>query len=256
MAHMLKRMLDRIALLAFLSLAPTAAWAVPFYQLDIAGGSYDTAHESIVTGATRFTLYAYATPRSLSEFELLLTRASSLSIAIDASSGAPGGDLGSLRVNGQLVHATGDMRFGVPPFEPGGGAASDPGDLAPHGIGETWFTQRDFTFSADQHSAIYDTAEHAGSGPRTGAGMLYAAFEFDTSGLAPGVSLHFDLYSTRTKNGDVDVLRFAPSSHDAGTIANAARPVPEPTAAAVFAIGFLTIAIGYGPRSSGRARAA
>lgn len=254
---MLKQMLDRIALVVLFSLAPCAAWAVPFYQLDIAGGSYDTVSESIVTGASRFTLLAYATPRSAAEFELLLTRPSSLSIAIGSSNGAPaGGDLGSFRVNGQLVHATGDMRFGVPPYELDGTAARDPGDLASHGLDETWFVQNDFVFSVDRRSGIYDTALHAGSGPRPGTGMLYTAFEFDTSGLAPGISLHFDLYSTRTKNGDVDILRFAPFSHDAGTIARSVRPVPEPTAAVVFGIGFLAIALGSGPRSSGRARTA
>lgn len=256
MAHMLKRMLDRFVLLVFFSLAPCVAGAVPFYQLDITGGSYDPVSETIVTGASHFTLLAYATPRSAAEFEALLARPSSLSIAIGSPTSAAGADLGSFRVNGQLVRATGDMRFGVPPYEPSGGAAQDPGDLASHGLGETWFLQNDFVFSAGRQSGVYDTALHAGSGPRAGTGMLYSAFEFDTSGLAPGLSLHFDLYSTRSKNGDIDVLRFAPFSHDAGTIANAARPVPEPTAAAVFGIGFLAIALGHGPRSGGRARTA
>jgi hypothetical protein len=250
---MLKRTLDRIALLVFFSLAPCAARAIPFYQLDIAGGSYDPVSESIVTGATRFTLFAYAKPRTADDLVLLLTQPSHLSIAIGASSGA--GDLGSFRVNGQVVLATGDMRFGVPPYEPGGGAAPDPGDLASHGLGETWFVQKDFLFSTTRQSALYDTAQHAGSGPRPGSGMLYTAFGFDTSGLAPGTSLHFDLYSTRTKNGDVDIANFAPFSHDASTIASRIRPVPEPTAALMFGIGFLAIAFAHGPRPSGRTRA-
>lgn len=251
---MLKRILDRVGLLVFFALAPAVAGAVPFYQLDIAGGSYDRTSESIVTASNRFTLLAYATPRNSNEFALMLTQPTSLSIAIETLGGVPGGDLGSFRLNGQIVRAPGDMRFGVPPFEPGGGAAPDAGDLGSHGLGETWFAQHDFVFAPARQSAIYDTAFQTGSGPRSGAGMLYTAFEIDTSGLAPGVSLHFDLYSTRTKNGDVDILRFAPFSHDATAIGSS--PIPEPTAALVFGVGFVAIALGHGPRSNGRTRSA
>lgn len=251
---MLDRMLNRIALLVFLCVAPSGAWAVPVYQLDIAGGFYDGVGESIVTDATRFTLFAYARPRNVTEFTSLLTRPSSLSIAIGSPGGASAGDLGSFRVNGELVRATADMRFGVPPYEPDGSVATDPGDLASHGLGETWFVQKDFFFESARQSAIYDTALHAGSGPRAGTGMLYSAFAFDLGGLAPGVSLHFDLYSTRLKNGDIDILAFAPFSHDAGTIARGVRPVPEPTAALVFGIGCLAIALGHGSRAGVRAR--
>jgi len=240
----LKRIRLVFAFLAALALAPAGARALPFYQLDVAGGRYDAATQTIVTSATRFTLYAYAAPESLAELAALM-QTTYLSISLTPATGPSAADLGSFRVDGRTILATGDMQFGVPPLEPGSRAGADPGDLADHA--PTFFTQESFRFSFFRQSARYDTALLAGSGPQAGFGMFYRAFEFDTSGLAPGVGLHFDLYSTRRGRGDIDIDRFAPFSHDAGTIpvavaTNDARPVPEPTAAAVFGIGIAAAA--------------
>jgi hypothetical protein len=240
----LKRIRFVFAFFAAVALAPAGARALPFYQLDIAGGRYDAATQTIVTSATRFTVYAYAAPESLAELAAL-TRTTYLSISLTPAAGPSAADLGSFRLGGTTIAATRDMRFGVPPLELGSAIGADPGDLAGHA--PTFFTEQAFHFSFFRQSARYDTALHAGSGPQAGWGMFYAAFELDTSGLAPGVGLHFDLYSTRRGRGDVDIDRFAPFSHDAGTTpvavaANVARPVPEPAAAAVFGIGIAAAA--------------
>jgi hypothetical protein len=55
--------------------------------------------------------------------------------------------------------------------------------------------------------------------------MYFASFDVDVSSLAPGHEIHFDLYNTSIKNGDIDVSKFAPFSHDAETNST---PVPEP----------------------------
>ena len=235
-------MLKRLALSAALLLTPAVTRAIPYYQLDIQGGHYDSSSETIVTEATHFTLYAYVDPRSAAARSAALRSPSYLSIALDPAQGAAGADLGSFTLNGQVIRATGDMRFGTPPFELDGSAAADAGDLASHGLYPTFFTQERFRFGLDHQSAAYDTALNAGSGPRPGTGMLYAAFELDTSALAPGVTLHFDLFSTRVRRGDTDILRLARSSYDAGTIAPVSRALPEPSTALLFGIGLLAAA--------------
>jgi len=67
--------------------------------------------------------------------------------------------------------------------------------------------------------------------------MYYVAFNVDKTALSSDVQLHFDTYTkvAGQRGTDKDIGIFAPFSHDAGTIPG--KPVPEPTAAMVFAIG-------------------
>lgn len=230
----MKRALFAFALALLVS---TAASAVPVLQLDIAGGTYDAADETIVTSADSFTVYAYATPSGNVRRSSIVGRTYYLSIALSPETNRSGADLGSFTVNGTVYDATGDMRFGVPPVEISGRAGNDSGDLSRHGIYATHFVQIPFTFRAANRSGEYDTAEDAGSGPIAGNDMYYAAFSIDKSLLADTHQLHFDLFSVRTSwFGDRDIDRFAPFSHDAATVpaAGVASPVPEPTAALIF----------------------
>lgn len=219
---------------------PVVASAAPLLQLDIAGGSYDAVTETIVTSDSSFTVYAYGTPqgRSSSARRAVLGRTMYLSIALTPETGPTDVVAGSFTVNGVTYQATADMTYGVPPIERDGTAGWDGGDLGRHGIYRTFFVEIPFVLSsASPRSGEYDTAEDAGQGPIAGNDMYYAAFEIDRAGLPAGYELHFDLYSVTTgRHGDRDVYAFAPFSHDAGTVPGG-RPVPEPTAALVFAVG-------------------
>ena len=48
--------------------------------------------------------------------------------------------------------------------------------------------------------------------------MYFAKFSVDKSLLDDAHELHFDLYSESVRNGDRDISKFAPFSHDAGTV--------------------------------------
>lgn len=224
-------------------LLSTAASAVPVLQLDIAGGRYDRSSETIVTSADAFTVYAYATPSGNVRSSSILGTTFYLSVALTPETNRNGANLGSFTVNGRTYLATQDMTFGVPPIETNGTAAHDGGDLGNHGVYSTHFVEIPFTFTAANRSGEYNTANSAGQGPIAGNDMYYAAFSVDKSLLSDSKQLHFDLYSVTARssggNGnrgtiDRDINRFAPFSHDAGTVAPPGAPVPEPTAALVF----------------------
>jgi hypothetical protein len=236
----MRRLIMRKLLAVFsLVLAPLSAAAVPTLQLDIAGGSYDSVSETIVTSDDAFTVYAYATPQGRTLTSSLTGRTHYLSIALTPKTGPDDVAAGSFTVNGTPYHATQDMTYGVPPVEESGLAGHDGGDLGGHDVYSTYFLEIPFQFTSAQRSGAYDTQEDPGQGPIAGDDMMYVSFEIDRSGLPAGYELHFDLYSIRrTRTGDLDVNAFAPFSHDAATISRT-PPVPEPTAALIFAAGLL-----------------
>ena len=118
------------------------------------------------------------------------------------------------------------MTYGVPPIEANGTAVHDGGDLGQHGIFETYFVEIPFQMSVTRRSGEYNTADYPGLGPISGNTMYYTAFEIDRTGLPAGYELHFDLYTVETRRAaaspprttDTDIARFAPFSHDAGTV--------------------------------------
>ena len=133
------------------------------------------------------------------------------------------------------------MHYGVPPLEEALGF--DAGDLGRHGIFETYFVEFQFQFGNDQIDP-YNTKERAmlgGSIPSSGSGMYYKVFHVDVSGLKPGYLIHFDLYN-KVFEGDIDVLEFAPFSHDAES------RVPEPSTLLLLGGGLLSLAV-FGKRA-------
>jgi len=218
-------------------LVSTPARAYPQLQLDIVGGHYDNATETIMAGNQSLSPYAYSQSLPGNFF---------LSMALVPPTGTAG-NYGSYSVNGSTINVTSGMTYGVPPLETLlGGATKDPGDLSQHSIFPTYFAERMFTFSAGSQSGLYNTAEQAGSGPQAGTGMYYARFDFDISGLSAGLGLHFDLYNETLVSqcgkkaggsctvGDIDVNLFAPFSHDAQAMVT---PVPEPQTYAMLLAG-------------------
>lgn len=245
----------KIGLLIGLLAVGSPAQAAPFLQLDMEGGFYDDATETILAPDGPFTLYAILSPQgnpTQEQIDALLGETYYVSVAISPAVSSPT-DLGSFTF-GSLgtVDVTADMEYGTPPLETIlGGADGDPGDLATHSVFPTYFTQLAFQFSALNTTGVYDTAENPG-GPIAGTGAFFAAFTGDSSLLADGYQLHFDLYSssicTRDQGvcngvGDIDVSQFAPFSHDAGT-----TRVPEPTSLSMLGVGLLGLFVAGGVR--------
>jgi len=241
----MKRFSSLMVLLTLLGLLfATPARAVPTLQLDIQGGTYDWSTQTIMASGNTFSLYAYGKVGS----KVSLSDSFYVSIALVPQTSVAG-NYGSFVMNGTTLNATADMTYGTPPLESIlGGAAFDAGDLSPHGIFPTYFAEVMFGFSATDQSAIYNTQDETGSGPKAGTGMYFKRFDFDISGLAPGYGLHFDLYNVKIKSGgDIDVHAFAPFSHDAGAMVT---PIPEPEIYAMMALGLGLV--GWAGRRRGR----
>jgi hypothetical protein len=228
------RRFKQTALALSVTLMTAPAWAVPTLQLDIAGGTYDNSTESVLASSNTFSLYAYGLasgPKPVSLADDFFLSVSLLGVP------QPGDNHGSFTVNGQTINATGDMIWGTPPVDSIlGNAEWDPGDLRSHGIFPAYFKEIGFQFSAGNTSGEYNTQINTGSGPTVGTAMYYKRFDFDVSGLTPGLSVHFDLYNSKFSKGlELDVDKFAPFSHDAE--AHVMTPIPEPETYAMLLAG-------------------
>lgn len=224
-----------VALTMWLGLAAGAANAVPVLQLGIEGGTYDWSTETIVSTSPSFSLYAFLNPNSGN----LLSDTYYLSMAITPQVSTPA-DLGSFTYNSTTVNITSDMTYGRPPIDTFG---DDSGDLAPHGVFPTYFKEVEFSFDSSNQSGIFNTQDNPTWGPQSGSGMYYNLFSIDTSNLAVGYAIHFDLYNTKLcingkgscdGSGDVDITQFAPFSHDAQSMTSV---VPEPETYAMMLAG-------------------
>lgn len=231
-------------IVAALMVFGSPAQAVPALQLDIAGGTYDTATQTIMASGNSFSLYAYGLASGSGAVSLTEKFYISMSLVPATSTS---GSFGSFTVNGTTINATSGMTYGTAPIETLSSLQGfDSGDLAQHGIFPTYFAEKQFTFSTPttNQSGIYNTQDHAGWGPQAGTGMYYEKFDFNIAGLASGLGLHFDLYNEtisicgKAKNctsGDVDVNKFAPFSHDAQGMVT--TPIPEPETYAMLLAG-------------------
>jgi hypothetical protein len=221
------------------------AEAYPMLQLDIIGGHYDTATQTIVSNGPDFTLVALLTPRPGKDLAELLGATYFIAAAVSPGAGPTHSSLGSFTWDGTNYDVTEDMIYGVPPLEDGGVATHDPGDLGAHSIFPTFFNEFSFQFSANNRTIAYDSAADPGglmpTSNTTGIGY-YATFNLTTTFNNPNV-LHFDLYNSYlqacSKNRscalDEDIGLFAPFSHDA----QSSNRVPEPVSLLTLSVGLM-----------------
>jgi hypothetical protein len=225
-------------------------YAAPILQLDIIGGHYDQATETIVSDGPNFTLVALLTPRSWADRTALLAETYYISASVSPQlyTSTP---LGTLTWNDSTLSVTDDMVFGTPPIEEIAAAnVFDSGDLSKHGIYPTYFTEFDFTFSADLRATTYNTADDPGGPTASSVGTSFYQTFTVALDLPGPYQIHFDLYDTllseclrnRTCVPDEDIDHFAPFSHDAQSGPSLNSPpappvVPEPATIATMTVG-------------------
>jgi hypothetical protein len=189
----------------------SSAWSLPILQLDITGASYDGTTQTVVTGSKQFDLIALLNSESSAGkyyVSMALTPATNVA-----------GNYGTFTINGTQVDVTADMVYGTPPSE--AYTAFDPGDLSTHSIYPTYFFEYGFYFNPAQTTSSYNVEDEAGRGI-----------------VGTGAGLHFDLYDETTRNGDIDVGKFAPYSHDA-EFTPGTEAVPEPGTLGLMGLGLV-----------------
>lgn len=231
--------------------AAAPGFAVPTLQLDIVGGSYDEATETIIgPSGEEIVLVALLTAKGNADVGALLGNTYFISAALLPAVAAPGEDLGSFTFTidstsvSQTVDVTDDMFFGVPPLE--SMLAFDGKDLSKHGVFETYFSQFGFMFDEEMTAEKYNSQETPGGLEISEDGVsFYQTFTVNTALLAEGSNLHFDLYTTDLPPGslgDIDRDMFAPFSHDAETDTNG-KDMPEPITLLLLGTGLSAIAV-------------
>ena len=232
---------------ALLVVASARAEAYPILQLDIIGGHYDAATQTIVSSGSDFTLVAVLTPKANKPVAPYLNDTYYISAAVSPEQGPNDTSLGSFTWNTTNYLVTEDMTYGIPPLE-NDVATTDPGDLAPHSIFPTFFTEFSFQFSPENRTVQYNTADNPGGLTPTTATTnvsYFATFNITTSLIGSNV-LHFDLYNSlvqsckrnRTCTYDEDIELFAPFSHDA----ESSVAVAEPRSMLAMSVGLLIAA--------------
>ena len=256
-----------ISILALTS-GTSLATAIPNLQLDILGGTYDSATQTIIAPGNSFTLYAYLLKADQGNYPLNDTYY--ISAALVPPSGNPVPNPGTFTFNsyyfntaynGTHLYNTVDLLKddyadnGVPPHYDAI-QGFDTGDLEQHNIFDTYFKEFKFILRESRQISPYDTVDRATKGTPiqlTGSGMYYAKFQVNTSNLAPGYAIHFDIYTLKptVPDGNYTVNHYAPFGYDAQSL-NSPAPVPEPST--IMLLGSGLVGLGFWGRRKFKAR--
>lgn len=272
---------SKVALLTalILMLATATAFATPLLQLDISNGIYNETTETIQATSSTFTLYALLTTSDAA----LLADTYYISVALTPQiAQLTNFDFGTFSFGSATVSATHEaLQYGTPPLHDMDDSVKDDGDLSPHGIFDTYFTEFAFTFDDAKTILSYNTQDDPGGFGTAGNTAYYQEFVINVSDLSYPNAVHFDLYETlpefediytdekvcaKWKNGecktwkttrvvtglqliDYDVNKFAPFSHDAESnpIPSPSPPpvpVPEPSTLVLLGAGLVGLWIG------------
>lgn len=249
---MISRILRTASLVAVALFISSNAHAIRTLQLDILGGTYDTTTQTIIGGDSG-TLYAYGCLTGNCDGALDLSQTYYISAAILPNEGiGEDTDFGSFSIDGMTFDSANTV-YGTPPLESGiMTQLFEAGDLSKHDVFDTVFAEIAFDFdslvegTADATRSSVNTQDSPGTDPflNPGSNLAFVGFDYDTTGLLDGYSLHFDLYSAAIKDcarenggcttGDVDITDFAAYSHDAGTCCT---NLPEPNTLGIVLIG-------------------
>lgn len=209
----------------------TSSHALPVLQLDVGGGAYQTSTASaaanpdtVVATGNPFTLYALVNTASPKYAGLT---GYFLSAAVTPGGTLPTQNFGTFTIatgGVTTTYSAANMAFGTPPLDAtdidpseyaamtGWTVPNSSKDLQDHGVFDTTYAQIAFDFGAGNRAAAYNVEDDPGGPLLSPTGTFrYHAFEVDVTNLAPGFTVHFDLYRATGNT----VTQFAPFSHDA-----------------------------------------
>ncbi len=229
-------------LCSILTFAAVTAEAYPILQLDIIGGHYDAATQTVVSDGSDFTLVALLTESGNRSAEELLADTYYISAAVSPNPGPSATGLGSFTWNGANYDVTDDMTYGTPPLDVITGA-----NLPSHGVFPTFFSEFAFTFNQADRVLSYNVENSAGNPltptSATSGVSYFATFNVTTSLIGTNV-LHFDLYNTALReckrneacDTELNLDLKAPFSHDAES---SNYKVAEPGSMLLMSVGLL-----------------
>ena len=166
--------------------APLSALAISFQQLTIEDGVYQSAGapaydgESTVASASTFTVYAL-----LKEGEPLADYFISAALwPRPDSEPTTAPNLGSIKINGNTILVTEDMRWGTP------------SGLSTHGVFETYFAEISFAFDAANVIEEFNAADYTPTDPLVGDPSL----DCDGQGSANVKCMYLQSFSVDVSN--------------------------------------------------------